>query len=67
MLNVILNTSPIIIISQLCFQFNRGEIQYIIKGPSKKLKKPAEYTVKKGSGVSRPQAGCHYQTLPGRE
>jgi hypothetical protein len=25
------------------------------------------YTVKKGSRVSRPQTGCHYQTLPGRE
>ncbi len=25
------------------------------------------YTVKKGSRVSRPQPGCHYQTLPGRE
>jgi hypothetical protein len=25
------------------------------------------YTVKKGSRVSRPQAGCHNQTLPGRE
>jgi hypothetical protein len=24
-------------------------------------------TVKKGSRVSRPQPGCHYQTLPGRE
>ncbi len=23
-------------------------------------------TVKKGSRVSRPQPGCHYQTLPGR-
>jgi hypothetical protein len=28
---------------------------------------PGEYTVKKGSRVSRPQPGCHYQTLPGRE
>jgi hypothetical protein len=27
-----------------------------------------EYTPqKKGSRVSRPQPGCHYQTLPGRE
>ncbi len=26
-----------------------------------------KYTVKKGSRVSRPQPGCHYQTLPGRE
>jgi hypothetical protein len=26
-----------------------------------------QYTVKKGSQVSRPQPGCHYQTLPGRE
>jgi hypothetical protein len=26
-----------------------------------------QYTVKKGSRVSRPQPGCHYQTLPGRE
>jgi hypothetical protein len=25
------------------------------------------YTVKKGSRVSRPQPGCHYRTLPGRE
>ncbi len=25
------------------------------------------YTVKKGSQVSRPQPGCHYQTLTGRE
>jgi hypothetical protein len=25
------------------------------------------YTVKKGLRVSRPQPGCHYQTLPGRE
>ncbi len=25
------------------------------------------YTVKKGSPVSRPQPGCHYQTLPGWE
>ena len=25
------------------------------------------YTVKKASQVSRPQPGCHYQTLPGRE
>ncbi len=25
------------------------------------------YTIKKGSRVSRPQPGCHYQTLPGRE
>ncbi len=28
---------------------------------------PACYTVKKDSRVSRPQPGCHYQTLPGRE
>ena len=28
---------------------------------------PGKYTVKKGSRVSRPQPGCHYQTLPGRE
>ncbi len=27
----------------------------------------ALYTVKKGSRVSRPQPGCHYQTRPGRE
>jgi hypothetical protein len=27
----------------------------------------SEYTVKKGSRVSRPQPGCHYQTPPGRE
>ncbi len=26
----------------------------------------SSYTVKKGSRVSRPQRGCHYQTLPGR-
>jgi hypothetical protein len=25
------------------------------------------YTVKKGARVSRPQPGCHYQTLPGLE
>jgi hypothetical protein len=25
------------------------------------------YTVKKGSRVSRPQPGCHHQTLPGQE
>ncbi len=26
--------------------------------------KRCRYTVKKGSRVSRPQPGCHYQTLP---
>jgi hypothetical protein len=31
-----------------------------------KLKKITVHR-KKGSKVSRPQPGCHYQTLPGRE
>jgi hypothetical protein len=35
-----------------------------LKCPSRTGK--IRHTVKKGSRVSRPQPGCHYQTLPGR-
>ncbi len=35
---------------------------YKFKGPES-----GAITVKKGSRVSRPQQGCHYQTLHGRE
>ncbi len=40
--------------------------QHIEKTDSE-LSKSVCYTVKKGSRVSRPQPGCHYQTLSGRE
>jgi hypothetical protein len=44
-----------------------GQFLYLFAVISLAKKAPPTYTVKKGSRVSRPQPGCHYQTLPGRE
>jgi hypothetical protein len=53
------------IASHLLIGFREIEIaSHLLKGLGEKIPK---YTVKKGSRVSRPQPGCHYKTLPGRE
>jgi hypothetical protein len=41
------------------------DVVFAIEDTNNKISLKRLYTVKKGSQVSRPQLGCHYQTLLG--